>query len=294
VYYDTTQFLAEVRLRAGIPTSHPDYTDAVLLRMGTNKLLLEVSALIRSAQEDFAEAQPGSATDTPLVALQRVYDIPARALTNSIIRCSILKTDGVTEDPLERVDNLAKGRGYFLRGNTIVLTYDPTADGSKLRIFHDRRPNRLVTVAETRTVTAVAGGVLTLSAAPPASWSVANRFDFVRPTSPFVHRAIDVTASVVGPGATMTVPDGLGIAVGDYVSLAEEACVPQVPEELHELLMQVTANVVLRQIGPPDALAEGQEEAGVLGKTALKAMQPRASEAPKRVSPRTFPMDGRR
>jgi hypothetical protein len=109
--------------------------------------------------------------------------------------------------------------------------------------------------------------------------------DIIRPLPGFRSIVIDTVATF--SSATATFSSGTTItnqlAVGDYVCIAGESPMPQLPAELHPLLAQETACACLRASGDSAGLAMAEKERDRLEAIAVGLFAPRTENQPRYV-----------
>jgi hypothetical protein len=145
------------------------------------------------------------------------------------------------------------------------------------------RPNTLVKDAAVATITSInrTTGAIVVDKVP-TTYKIDLTFDFVKRNSPHSIMtkidgtpAIDVAVTNIQSSAkTITVSDVSfipnNLQVGDYISIAGESCIPNVPTELHMVLAQRVACRVLEAIGDTAGLANANQKLQDMeGKTAV-------------------------
>jgi hypothetical protein len=102
-------------------------------------------------------------------------------------------------------------------------------------------------------------GTNTITGTFPAAWTTSDVFDFISGYPGFENMDSDRAVSAVST-TSMTFSSSLptGLAVGDFVCLAEESCFVQLPHEAHTLLVYMTVAACLEAKGDRDGLAAAQ------------------------------------
>jgi hypothetical protein len=159
------------------------------------------------------------------------------------------------------------------------------------------RPNKIVAASKVFNVESVGSGTAVLGRIDgdttgdnAATFFNANsdsgKVDIIRPKPGFRPVAIDTVATF--SSATATFSDGTAItsqlSVGDYVCIAGEAPMAQLPAELHPLLAQDVACAVLRASGDAAGLALAEKERDRLEAYAVGLFAPRTENQPRYVS----------
>lgn len=246
--FTTTALLSNIRRRGSVPNSSAaGAADSDLLAIATDCLTGPLAALIRSAKEDFFAATYSAST----VADTASYPISPRAQALGLQEVELVDSAGEVSD-LERISraqrslydtSTSRPTAFYFEDGKIVLT--PTPDGVyTLRLPYFRRPSALVATSACAVITAISSGtkVLTLSATIPSTFTTTATYDLVSAKSGFEPRGIDLAVSAAS-GTSMTFSATLptDLVVGDYVCLAQESCVAQVPWEFHQVLAQMAA-----------------------------------------------------
>ncbi len=269
--HTTTSLLASLKRRGLIPSTDEALATADFLALATEEQDTYIVPLLISVREEYLVAH----TDLTIVSGQAAYPIPPRAIGGKLRDVRVLSgADYVTLDRTEPERNMS---GYSLSGNDIVLSPTP-AEGGTLRVSYFRRPSALVATTACVTLTAAyaVGSTALVTSTIPATFTNTTKVDVVGAKPGFSVTNDDlVLNSPSGTACTIASPGLLtASAVGDYVCLAGETCVPQIPVELHALLAQRVTYRALEALGDPraDAAKAGADE---MAKKALMLLQPR-------------------
>lgn len=264
----TTDLLGRVRAQAQLPSADGRLTDAELLALADEVLRTTCADLLVGARGQWWTT---AATDVPITSGVASYAMPERALAEGL--SDVLVVQGTSqwsapEIPLTEAWRYRTTHGgwaspyaYAWRDDVVELLPTPTDSSYSLRLLYPRRPSRLVTAANCARV-ATTGTTSLVVASVPSGWTSAETVDVIggangRP------RGQDLIASLASTTITLAVPTGT--AVGDYVCLAGETCVPPVSEVLFDVLTTSTVFRVLAAIGDP----EGMSAASVIAQAAV-------------------------
>jgi hypothetical protein len=291
---DSTALIASVKRRASVPTTQATVTTTDLLTICDEETLSYISPLMRASREDYGISN----FELPLTAGVLSYRLPARAMAGVLRKVVAIQTTGQITN-LPRIDyaQLAyvDGPGFTLEGNTVFLVIsDPAlvpSMGTTLRLTYYQRPSSLVLPSAVATVLSVTGATntVTLTGTPPGTFLTTSRYDFVRQDSPYETLGIDFVASGVGSSMVFTEALPADMRAGDFVCLANQTPVPQIPLELHPLLAQSAAVSVLAAVGD---LEGRQAETARLAKMEADAralIAQRVDGEPVRIVNRTTP-----
>lgn len=159
-------------------------------------------------------------------------------------------------DPLPEIQDERQGGyiagsgliGYRVKGMNLILLPSAVTTAVSLRQTYYAQPNELVSsgYATVLTINTTTRVVTTVAA---HGYTTASVLDLVRAAEGFDSMAIDQTPTAAA-GSSLTfasLPSGL--AVGDYVCLARQSPVPQIPSEYHPILAQRVACTWLQAAG---------------------------------------------
>lgn len=254
--YTSENLVTAILRRSFAPSSQRTYESTDLLAVADEIIETTLVPQISKVREEFFVNH----TDLPVTADQNAYDIPARA-AGLIVReiwwidpAGAVTPDFPRYEP-EEISGAATGNpsGFYLKNNQIILDRVPTStSGAVLRVFFLLSPSRHVLSTSAGVISAITGNIVTVSSIP-AAWATGNVFDLIRQDGGQEPRAIDYTSTLVN-GSDITfasVPDTL--RVGDYVALAGETPVVQLPSNFRVALVQGVAAQILGDMSMPGA-----------------------------------------
>lgn len=244
----TTDLLAKVRRRAGLPPSG-GWTDADLLDFATSELRRKLAPWLAALREEYGLLYRD---DSVGVGVATIRIAPA-ALGDGPREVRWIRSDGsfkhLTRLTLEQstpvsqpIQNYADPVWYTVEGEYLRLT-PPCNTAGTLRQYFIRRPPALVLPSACARITAlVDSNTVTVSATVPSTFTAGTLVDIVRGNSPYDAHTLSATLTNATTGTTVdfAVPYPSSVAVGDYVSLAGEACVAPLTDELCEVLVTAT------------------------------------------------------
>lgn len=298
--FTTTALLASIKRRGMLPSTAETLAETDFLALATEELQLYVTEALLSVREEYFVVTG----DLTVTAGTASYALPSRA-SGEVLR-NILANDGTgLFRPLQRweeehVHEFGTQSGpptaYYLQDDTIILLPTPSV-ATTLRVVYFRRPNALVETTAVATISSINGArtVITTSATIPSTFSASVTYDIVDNNPGFRCLATDLAATGTVSGTTVTLSSALpaSVSAGDYVCLAGESPVPQIPVELHPLLAERTVFRCLQALG--DKKAPFYEQmAEKLRTTALNILTPRVDGSPRYLINRRGPGFGRR
>lgn len=295
VDFTTVQLIKDVKRRGSVPTNQALFEDQDFVDMMSDCLEIRmIPNILRTREEFFVTTE-----DFDIAADQRRFALPERATGGRIRQLQILDENDkpianiqrlqpeLGEDSLHQdLHHHAPVFGYFFEGNTIVLSQDIDKLGPKLRVKYFRRPNRLTTVENAGQITAIDTGTgsLTLSNLP-AGMITGVRVDIIAGKPHFDSRAdSEEVLATGGSSVQVSLETAALVAVGDWVCFEGESVIPQIPKELHQILIQYTLEKVLHALGdiPGSALAAKNLEE--LERNVYEMLDNRDDGSPQKVS----------
>ena len=287
--YLAEDLIASVKRRARIPTAQSMFSTADFLAILNEELISYVVPIINSVREEYLLASQ----EVPLEANLVNYRIPSRATGGALREVNIIDANGtvynLTHVALDQVEGAR--RGFTIDGNTLwILTDLPEAfDGSQtLRMVFLARPGTLVAAGTYATIQSVTAATktVTLTAMIPTTFTTAVLYEFISGTPGFETQAFEAAATSAS-GTTMIFAADLpgDLAAGDFVCLANESPVAQIPLELHPLLCQRAAVRCLEALGDSENLNSAAQVLPRMEADAKTLLTPRVQgEAPKLVN----------
>ena len=175
-----------------------------------------------------------------------------------------------------------RGMGFWMEGDRLMIV--PQNFTGVIRMYYFHRPSEMVQEAECAKISSIdtTNKKVTVSNVPTGI-TTATLADFVQGKPPFSPLGIDLTITDI-TSSTYTLSAALpnGLAVGDYLCLAQESPVPMIPFEAFDLLIYEAANMLVKDPGHKQlVMADLAPER----KRVLKVLQPRVDAAPHILGP---------
>ena len=295
---DNNLLISDIQTGAMLPTaSSLTFSTTQLLRMADRELQSGVVPLMMSVREEYFVTYLQQAIQTN-VALQQIR-LPYRAIGQKVRQMNLVPDALGDYWPIpqlsvdDRESNLA---GYWVEGNLVWL-FNPMGNwvAPTIELVYYLRPNRLVSPSTAvGVITAVNGTTFQLTvAAAPATFTSTALYDVVRARPGYDCLMMDAAATVAGNVLTFNSLEN-EIAVGDYVCLAEESPVAQIPPEMHPVLAQRVIVKVLEAVGDTQGMQAAQSKLAELQESALTLITPRNDGSQKRFANRSSPFRRRR
>jgi hypothetical protein len=263
-----------IERRAAIPLSQNTFSEDEILELA-NEVVSDIILpdILKSRQdffvvwEDLTPTQ-GANDNDPWIR------IPTRAIGQSIVSLSEPDTD-YDFTPCS----------YWVEGSKIYLDWDRT---TPVRVRYHLRPGQLVTTNKVGTITAIDTILNTVSInSRPSEFTNGAKVDFIRGNAAFDLLAKDSIMSFdADPQITTTLYlDSLPpeLQKGDYICLADQSPVPQIPVEWFSYLSQHVAAIVLEANGDFEAAKKIEAKLGVIRNNALSLISTRIERKSKAI-----------
>lgn len=263
-YLSSSTLIESAKVRGAIPETQVTFKEEDLLRFANEEMDTAVIPYVMSFHEDYFLFRE----DIPLQADTTQYAIPYRAVGNKLREVAYKDlgnnlyemTRVLVEDlPFYRGEGSVTSnsiRAFYIENNEIsIVTVDPSFNiNGYLSVFYYIRPNRLVSEERACTITNIDRNTGQISVNNlPNIYNIDGLVDFIQIKAPNKCYSIDVpivnvdTTNAVFTFDPEDIPSKL--AVGDYICLAEECIIPQIPTDLHAMLAQRIACRCLESLG---------------------------------------------
>jgi hypothetical protein len=275
--FTNTNLLDDVKRRTFMPANQITYSDEDILHYADEELQIGIVPLLMSVREDYFVAY----IDTTIDANTAGYDIPERAIGTKLKDVTVIETTALNTPPgsiveisIPRIQSdqgptrmLNNYPGFYVRENQIILQNPNAFDGKFLRQYYFKRP-KLVPVTQGSKITALGPQVFTPVLAAnqvvvdfvPPGFGSSNTVDLIQAKPGFRTVLMDLPITCSGLVITFTSLTTLptNLQIGDWICLAGETTIPQIPVELHPILAQRVAVKVLEGLGDVTNLQAAQ------------------------------------
>lgn len=297
------KLISSIRSRAMIPEDSSAYTDDNILDIANEELDVQLLENLLTLHEEHLTVH----IDVPRNA-EGVYDIPYRAIGNKLRDVQLL-TDGGQIYEMTQVgigslsdytfDGQTQGEGFdkfYIESNQINMI-QPNRGYDKLRIYFYIRPSFITKVDKSGVIQSiqldnVANTVTYTFNTIPNAFNPSQSYDIVGARTPNKIKVWDIQpVQVDNLRASITfnqsdLSDINPIQVGDYVCIAEQSPVPNIPTEMHPLLAQYTAIHILEALNDSEGLANATRRVEKMEKSVMGLVDDRVELAPRKIKPR--------
>lgn len=277
--YTTADLERTAKRKSFAPTGQITFETSDILEIAWEQNQTEiVPALVKIREEYFVTYK-----DYAITAGKNRYPIPARSVGMIVREIAIVDGDRINPNfprlEPDRLGSAAEGppQGFYLQGDDIILYPTPSATTKTLRVFFHITPSEYVQTSAAAVIDTIDTGtnIITVSSIP-SSWVTGNTFDLISATGSqkIHHNGMDLTSTLVS-GNSITLPNlSDALAVGDYVALAGETPLINLPAELRPVLAQFVAAEMLEDMSQPGA-GKAREKAEKLLLSQIEMLTPR-------------------
>lgn len=249
--FTTVGLIANMKRRGFLPAGSALKTSD-LLNVLSEQLRNYIPAFLKKLREEYIIATLSVTVTGPVIPM------PARAVGAALRWLKWRHSDGsllpiVRIEP-ERAGNYATSgscpQAYYFEGNNAVLL--PPVSSGTLVLGFQQRPGQLVLPTDCAKLTALEDAFTWDVASKPNSIVAGVLCDIVSAQSGtnFKLLAMDLVVDSVTPTTiAFTTQLPTDIQPGDFVCLASETCIPQLPLEVHDLIAQSAAYQVASDTG---------------------------------------------
>ncbi len=271
-FYTTNTLIDSIKRRAAIPEAQETFKVPDFLAFINEEIAMGILPSIMRLHEDYLLYTQ----DVPVVQNQTRYSIPDRAVGNKLRELAYKDSNGnIFEMTRINIEDLPDYNGpqqvtnyytYYIENNDIVLVpkVGSTASGS-LVVSYYLRPNQMVEetrVGVIQSINFTTGEIIVSDV--PSVFNLSQKYDLVKAKSPFKTLKLDLTSTTINPTTNSIIFNASDLpstlSVGDYVCLAEETIVPQIPSELHVMLAHRVAARCLEAQGDLQGLQAANQK----------------------------------
>lgn len=308
--YTSNEIIAAIKRSGSIPDSDNNLTDSNYLAICNEVITLELLPKMRSVQENYFAFQE----DQTITTSKKNYLIPYRSIGQTFKNLVYVDSGGNRYGMIEitygdAVDfktgnvsityDCSTPRFYYINAGEIVINSTGDLAEGSLRWFYPLNPSNLVKTNAVSQITAIdtTTGVVTVSSIP-SGMSSNTSFDLVQAYSGHRIIAIDKTATVNTGALTFTftpsIFTNLNISVGDYVCNRQETPYPNIPADLHPLLIELAVKRLLKSSGLLNEAQAQKIETDELKQNINTLMNNRTESFPKKIVNRNSTLSNRR
>jgi hypothetical protein len=281
--YTTADLVNNIKLIGHVPTGNNTFTESNLITLADRELQTPIMKQILSTRggyyltyQDYDAASdglfmiPGDAIAGALANVELVQD-PTIIPVNLIEESEQFSTNSPT----------STSYGFFMRGNYVQIL--PTPPIGVCRLWYFKRPSKLIATSQACQVTAVNGAVISV-ASIPTTIVVGNSVDVLGDQPPFNILGERTITDITGTDITLD-EEVTTVAIGDWIALHDQTCVPQIPVEFRTLLEQRVVVKIYELQGYLDKMKAAEMKLEELEKATFNLITPRVKSQTKIISP---------
>lgn len=305
----TSELLKSIKRRAMIAENQNTFSDQDFIDIMNEEMMIAIVPSILKMKEEYFIFKE----TIPVISEKSNYPVPERALAGKLRELCFRDTaDSQTGNEYEmtqiavddRYTGLSNGTGssdftgfrrFYMLGNDVILhpSVGPSPYGA-LTFYYYIRPNTLVkdnSVASIVSINRNTGDIqmsnIPTDYAVNSSNGEAIKYDFVKAKSGHNIIDIDITINSVSVQTNTINLDVSKIPkdleVGDYMPLAGQTCIPNIPTELHMVLAQKVAQRALEALGDTEGLNNASVKIAEMENNLTTMLDNRVEGAPRKV-----------
>lgn len=281
--YTTEDLITNIKMIGHVPTGNNTFTDQNLVTLADRELQTPIMKQILSTRggyyltyEDFDANSDG------------LFEIPGDCIAGALVNVELIQEPTIIPvNLIEESEQLSTNSptstsyGFFMKGNYVQIL--PTPPIGDARLWFYKRPSQLVLTSKAAQVTAVAGAVISVSSVP-SNIVNGDDIDAVGDQPPFNILGERSISGISGTDITLSsaVTD---LAIGDWLCLSKQTCIPQIPVEFRPLLEQRVVCKIYELQGYLQKLAAAKESLKELELATFNLITPRVKSQTKVISP---------
>ncbi|MBK7497367.1 MAG: hypothetical protein IPI28_18930 [Candidatus Omnitrophica bacterium] len=286
--YTVDRLVEDVKTTASVPAAQPRFSTDGIVRIMTRVLQAKIVPMMMTAREEYfvdyddQTIVQGNTTGYPIPSDAVGMKVRDVVLVN---QSGLLNLTGLPRLSLEQVSGYYFGQvvpfGFFIQNNNVILwPVNQTTPSNTIRIYYLRRTNMLTSTDHCGKVTAILGNVLTLTNVP-TDWTTSTVVNAIDPLPGFNTLARDRAITNLS-GFDVTLDDVTGITRDSWIAENGLSPIPQVPVEVHQLLVQGTALEILKSLGNTEGYQKLEFEYKQMTGFVFDSITPRADGNPKK------------
>ena len=304
--FTSTQLILDVKREGSVPTNQSLYTDTDFCASFTDcQKTRIVPSVLRTREEYFVAVRDFPFSDFAELNGDRLQiTLPDRVIGGRIRMLQLIDQNGNVQSDIpklnpEKTNQLLGSQffGYIFQGNKIIIPSSLQSDLSQVRLQYFRRPNDIVEVLRAGRVMSIdtLTGDLTLDNIP-SEWEVGTKVDIIAGLEPFDSVADSEPLLLVGGFVVrVSVATAVLVSEGDYVCFEYETVIPQLPVELHPILIQYALSRVLKSLDDTQGAANVMAELPELERNLYEMLESRDDGSEKKmIAPNTLWTRGNR
>jgi hypothetical protein len=263
-------FVDSVVRRAMLPITQNALTSDDILAFANEEMDNSMLPMVLQYHEDFLLSHEL----VPTVMTSIRYPIPYRATGNKLCDISFVDSGGgvyemtrlnigdesIFSNYASAYNNRTYIKQFYVEGDEIVLAVSENTQIQPgwLKFSYYMRPNLFVHESRVATILSINNttGQITTTAALPANITSTSKIDIVKAKTPHKTLSFDIPLVSITTNSVTIDPTKFHVRleVGDFICLAEESPVIQLPAELHSILQQRVACRCLEALGDQQGL----------------------------------------
>lgn len=304
--FTSTQLIIDVKREGSVPTNQSLYTDEDFCASFTDcQKTRIIPSVLRTKEEYFVAVKDYEFADLEELDGDRIaLTLPDRCIGGRIRMLQLIDQNGVVQNDIpklnpENTNTFFNGQwfGYVFQSNKLIMPSSIESQLGKIRLQYFRRPNDIVEISR-------AGKILTIDTGTgnvtldnmPADFAAGVLVDIISGREPF-DSVQDSESLIAAAGITIQVSlaTAAKLSVGDYICYQYETVIPQLPVELHPILIQYALSRVLKSLGDTQGASNVIAELPELERNLYELLESRDDGSEKKmIAPNTLWTRGNR
>lgn len=243
----TSDLITNIKLKGSFPTASDLFSNSDFLSILNDEVLNTIVPIVSKVNEEYFLTYKNYS----ITANQEAYRIPKRAIASTLRDIQLIDSSGNVQSLMrlfeeDRTSTTSGPIGYYIKSNQVLLSPVPTSSTGTLKLAYIRRPSKLVLPTSCAQITSIdTNNNQVIVASVPSTMTTNISIDFIQQDSP--NDILDMDVLITGVSGTTVSFSSLptDLAIGDYICLAGESCVPGCPEEMVPTLVQAALTVCL-------------------------------------------------
>lgn len=291
--WTTDDLVTRVRRKCSITTTNAKLSTTDILAIADEETATLLWPALRRIRQDYEV----SILSVPLVNGTALYMLPTRATAETIQYVEYDNGSGLRarlhqfplgSESAYSSQTAAQPIGYVLEDSSIRPFPAPSgvAAGAALRVAYERRPSQLVATTAAWQVVSTTSTTIVVGTDITGTVGTETQVDVTRsapPLSLVLDAATPTNVSYALGFTTLTFAASVDLSriqEGDWMSLAYQTCIVQLPDALHPALVLSTAARALQELGDFDGSARVQADLDQRLGNMLDTLQPRVRRDP--------------
>jgi hypothetical protein len=289
--FTTSNLISSVKRKALLPTGMISDTD--IIELMDDELHTAIIPFLMRLREDYFATWVDFTTGGT-----NIFEIPTDAI-GAKLKDVVFYLSGYQEAFVNvarlTIEELSANRydsmrpyGFYILGNKLYFYPQNAAAGQTLRLYYYKRINHLTPILDTVSgvevnyackITDITNNIATVDIIPDG-WTTTTAIDVIKGIQNYDVTSTNSITDITGNVITLA---NTGPSIGDYLCVRGDTVYPQIPEEIHPLLVQATIIKVLESMKDDKGLKIAAERYAKMEDDLMTLLTPRVDGEPKKI-----------